>query len=143
MRTMSSVIELTPSFPERATGANPFRSQRTSRSTIADSSGHSPAVPVAHATPQVLLGPLLRQVSRSFHLTLKALPASVRDQIGLGYLLARATDTIADTDVLPLEERLSALDRLRSLILGNADVPMKFEALAANQALPAERHLLE
>lgn len=95
------------------------------------------------ATPQYLLGPLLREVSRSFNLTLSALPAAVRPQIGLAYLLARATDTIADTDVLPLERRLDALDRLRARILGNHGKPLEFEELAARQALPAERRLLE
>ena len=44
-----------------------------------------------------LLTELLRDVSRSFYLTLRVLPRPVRPQIGLAYLLARATDTIADT----------------------------------------------
>ena len=45
---------------------------------------------------KALLGSLLRDVSRSFYLTLRILPGAVRQQIGLAYLLARATDTIAD-----------------------------------------------
>ena len=44
-----------------------------------------------------LLGPLLRRVSRSFYLTLRVLPATLRTPIGLAYLLARAADTLADT----------------------------------------------
>ncbi len=63
-----------------------------------------------------LLGPLLRDVSRSFYLTLRVLPSSIRAQIGLAYLLARATDTIADTVVVPIQERLEALGRLRDKI---------------------------
>ncbi|MGB8167893.1 MAG: phytoene/squalene synthase family protein [Chthoniobacteraceae bacterium] len=42
-------------------------------------------------------GPLLASVSRSFYLTIRILPASLRAPIGLAYLLARASDTIADT----------------------------------------------
>lgn len=63
---------------------------------------------------------LLRDVSRSFYLTLRVLPRAVRSQIGLAYLLARATDTIADTDVVPVAERLSALEQLRARILDPA-----------------------
>ena len=40
---------------------------------------------------------LLKATSRSFHLTLTTLPNSVRDQVGLLYLLARLADTIADS----------------------------------------------
>ena len=53
-----------------------------------------------------LTGPLLKQVSRSFYLSLAVLPAGVRPGIGLAYLLARATDTIADTRIVPRETRL-------------------------------------
>ena len=89
-----------------------------------------------------LLTSLLRDVSRSFYLSLRLLPAPVRPQIGLAYLLARATDTIADTDVLPLDERLGALGQLRDRILGARTEPVDFRRLAENQALPAERALL-
>jgi len=43
---------------------------------------------------------LLKATSRSFYLTLRVLPAAVRSQIGLAYLLARTTDTIADTELV-------------------------------------------
>jgi farnesyl-diphosphate farnesyltransferase len=59
-----------------------------------------------------LLTDILKDVSRSFYLTLRALPRPVRVQIGLAYLLARATDTIADTDLLPVDQRLDALRQL-------------------------------
>lgn len=55
------------------------------------------------------LDALLRGVSRSFYLTLRVLPAAIRDQIGLAYLLARAADTLADTTVLPPQRRLAVL----------------------------------
>ena len=61
---------------------------------------------------------LLQETSRSFYLTLRVLPARVRPQIGLAYLLARTTDTIADTEFVPLEQRLDALQTLRERILG-------------------------
>src|ERR1044071_3439434 len=40
---------------------------------------------------------LLRQVSRSFYLTMRVLPAAIRPQVSLAYLLARTSDTLADT----------------------------------------------
>ena len=51
-----------------------------------------------------LLGVTLRSVSRSFYLSLAILPRSLREPIGLAYLLARAADTVADTRALPRPE---------------------------------------
>jgi farnesyl-diphosphate farnesyltransferase len=90
-----------------------------------------------------LLTDLLRQVSRSFYTTLRVLPAAVRRQIGLAYLLARATDTIADTALVPLEQRLAALRLLRERILGIHQKPLDLGQLTQQQATPAERALLE
>ena len=86
---------------------------------------------------------LLRATSRSFYLTLRVLPVAVRPQIGLAYLLARTTDTIADTEILPVAERLAALNQLRARILGQSSAPLNFGELAKSQGLPAERVLLE
>ncbi|MBX3746782.1 MAG: squalene/phytoene synthase family protein [Verrucomicrobiae bacterium] len=86
---------------------------------------------------------LLREVSRSFHLTLRLLPTPVRTQIGVAYLLARATDTIADTAILPMDLRIEALHLLKDRILGVRAGPVDFGSLAENQARPAERLLLQ
>lgn len=89
------------------------------------------------------LNDLLRATSRSFYLTLRVLPRAVRPQIGLAYLLARTTDTIADTEILPLQQRLNAMAMLRSRIIGQGESPLEFGTLARQQGLPAERTLLE
>jgi farnesyl-diphosphate farnesyltransferase len=86
---------------------------------------------------------LLKATSRSFYLTLRVLPAAVRMQIGLAYLLARTTDTIADTEILPVDQRLAALRALAERIAGTATAPLNFSELARSQGLPAERVLLE
>ena len=65
----------------------------------------------------VLLTTLLRDVSRSFYLTLRVLPSRVRTPIGLAYLLARATDTLADASSVPVDVRRRALESLRDRIL--------------------------
>lgn len=86
---------------------------------------------------------LLQATARSFYLTLRVLPARVRPQIGLAYLLARTTDTIADTEIVPPANRLEALQRLRERILGRSMAPLTFGDLARQQGTPAEQRLLE
>jgi farnesyl-diphosphate farnesyltransferase len=61
-----------------------------------------------------LLTDLLKGVSRSFYLTIRILPKSVRDPIATAYLLARAADTIADKSTLPHSTRLSHLKTIRA-----------------------------
>ena len=93
--------------------------------------------------PEELLSGLLRDVSRSFYLTLRVLPGKVRAPIGLAYLLARTTDTIADTELVAPEQRLEALQALRERIQGRRDAPLDFGALARQQGSRAEGVLLE
>jgi farnesyl-diphosphate farnesyltransferase len=85
-----------------------------------------------------LIGPLLRDVSRSFYLTLRVLPPEIRPQISLAYLLARATDTIADTKAVPRAKRVLALQQLQNL----SHVP-ELGAIADQQTSAAEKQLLE
>src|ERR1044071_4977148 len=89
------------------------------------------------------LNALLKQNSRSFYLTLRVLPGPIRPQISLAYLLARTTDTIADTDLVPLERRLGALDALRARILGLNEKPVELGELVKHQGTSEERVLLE
>lgn len=89
------------------------------------------------------LNELLKQTSRSFYLTLRILPGAVRSQIGLAYLLARTTDTVADTDLVSVERRLQTLAELRARILGQSDRTLDFGELARQQGSTAERQLLE
>jgi farnesyl-diphosphate farnesyltransferase len=90
-----------------------------------------------------ILTGLLRDVSRSFYLTLRVLPGSIRRPIGLAYLLARTTDTIADTGLVAPDQRLAALQALRERIQGPGDQPLDFGELARRQASRAEAVLLE
>src|SRR5262247_4422053 len=91
-----------------------------------------------------LLGSLLRQVSRSFYLSLAVLPRSLREPIGLAYLLARAADTIADTRLVPRDDRLGHLETLRRAGAGElVDVRTLARACAPLQTHAPERRLLE
>src|SRR5712671_1027856 len=78
-----------------------------------------------------ILTSLLRDVSRSFYLTLRVLPSAIRPQIGLAYLLARASDTIADTQFVPVSMRLKALDALRERFQGKSTAPLNLAEFAS------------
>lgn len=81
---------------------------------------------------------LVRAVSRSFFLTMRLLPGAVREPIALGYLLARASDSIADTSSAEVERRVEALQQLR-----HGDIAMHaLEALITRQSRPEEAELL-
>lgn len=91
-----------------------------------------------------LLGDVLKQVSRSFHLSLAILPRGVREPVGLAYLLARATDTVADTRLVPRVERIAHLEALRRAYRGEPiDLASLGRAVAPHQTHAAERHLLQ
>ncbi|RFU48539.1 phytoene/squalene synthase family protein [Paraburkholderia sp. DHOC27] len=94
-----------------------------------------------------LLGPLLKGVSRSFYLTLRILPAGMRDPVGLAYLLARAADTIADTSLIPPAQRLDLLLALRAQVNGAPDESAFLQRMAgevaAQQTHSDEKVLLE
>src|SRR3954470_10433679 len=93
-----------------------------------------------------LRGPLLRSVSRSFYLSLRFLPKALRDPLSLAYLLARATDTIADTTETPVTLRIEALRTLAAVIQGTAQKEKSAqlcESFMALQTDKAERALIE
>ena len=66
---------------------------------------------------KVLFQHILKSVSRSFYLSLRVLPSSVRKQVSLAYLFCRAADTIADTPVFPHGRRLQILQAFRRQFL--------------------------
>ena len=93
-------------------------------------------------------GKLLASVSRSFYLTLKALPAELRETISLAYLLARTADTLADTDAVPGEARLRSLTHFHGLVQGERqDIETLSQELTTDflphQTDPAEATLLQ
>lgn len=68
-----------------------------------------------------LSGKLLEGVSRSFYLTLKALPQGLREPISLAYLLARTADTLADTPNIPEGEKEASLSEFNRLVQTEAE----------------------
>ncbi len=66
------------------------------------------------------LNNLLSSVSRSFYLSMRFLPPVMRPGVALGYLLARATDTVADTVDMKVKARLHLLKMMGEAIAGQA-----------------------
>jgi farnesyl-diphosphate farnesyltransferase len=82
---------------------------------------------------------LLKRVSRSLYLSLRVLPEPVREAMGLGYLFCRAADTIADTRLVPVAERLRTLEAYRGAFEGG---PAPAAPPPGGEATDAERELL-
>ena len=86
---------------------------------------------------------IIASVSRSFYLSLRFLPSEMRGTASLAYLLARATDTVADTGALPESDRLDFLEQMGLSIYGAAKAPEFELSLMEGQMSEGERTLLE
>jgi len=85
---------------------------------------------------------LLKSVSRSFYLSMRFLPAGMREPVSLGYLLARLTDTVADAEGIDRGRRLELLDSVRLLIQGQLDSIERLEEVAGVLSHAGEAELL-
>ncbi|HJT45008.1 MAG TPA: squalene/phytoene synthase family protein, partial [Chthoniobacterales bacterium] len=98
------------------------------------------------STDATLYGPILRNVSRSFYLSIRLLPKKLRRPVGLAYLLARATDTVADTSGVEAAVRTKTLADLASIIQGDEpahDASGLVASFAPRQSNRSERTLIE
>jgi farnesyl-diphosphate farnesyltransferase len=89
---------------------------------------------------------ILRSVSRSFYLSIRFLPPLLREPVALAYLLARTTDTVADTTRIPTPVRSETLRALSDGIQGKAPREMVINQVASFVPLQedaAERTLLD
>jgi len=104
-------------------------------------------------TPADVTRGLLRSVSRTFYLSVRILPPVLRENMGVAYLLARTSDTIADSENVPVATRLRRLMDFGTLIqagsnsvaIGNIQRDIKPEdegerALIASLAQVLERY---
>jgi farnesyl-diphosphate farnesyltransferase len=96
------------------------------------------------ALPSLELFPLLKKVSRSFYLSVRFLPSRIRSTIAIAYLLARASDTIADTNKLDAAYRLETLTLFQGSLEGRGDgVDEHILQCVGAQPPGSERDLLE
>ncbi len=92
------------------------------------------------ASNNVIGKEVLRSVSRSFYLSMKVLPHEMREPVSLGYLLARATDTVADTAVVPHELRLELLKSIRERIFNKGEGSVEFFDQLEKDFIPHQDH---
>ncbi|MFM2198326.1 MAG: hypothetical protein RLZZ505_1758 [Verrucomicrobiota bacterium] len=90
-----------------------------------------------------LEGDVLKGVSRSFFLSLRILPHLMRRPAGVAYLLARASDTIADSATIPSAERVAFLDVFAQQIEDLAEAAEWPKRLIEGTPDPKEKRLLE
>lgn len=84
----------------------------------------------------------LKEVSRSFYLSLRLLPSGMRAAASVAYLLARTSDTIADSAKAPAELRMSCLEMFHESIHG-CQAPRWPLPLLNGITDPRERRLME
>src|SRR6266704_6637964 len=95
---------------------------------------------------QTLRTAILRSVSRSFYLSIRFLPVQLREPIALAYLLARTTDTVADTAQISGSVRIETLKLLSNGIQGTPSRDVVVELITSFVSLQentSERQLLE
>ena len=86
---------------------------------------------------------LLKDVSRSFYISVRFLPQPIRTTIATAYLLARASDTIADTNQLPPTDRIGFLNHfLVSLLKGRRSDELELDSCLRAQPEGPEKVLL-
>lgn len=98
------------------------------------------------SAPSHLQTALLRSVSRSFYLSVRFLPAQLREPIAVAYLLARATDSVADTTGISGLVRIETLKMLSNGIQSKASREVVIDLIASFvplQTNESERRLLE
>lgn len=88
---------------------------------------------------------LLKAVSRSFYLSIRFLPKPMRGGVAVGYLLARATDTVADASSADAGTRVRLLERMRDVVVGGNDAALAAELTDSVKDVDhgGERKLLE
>ena len=100
----------------------------------------------ASVSTRRLQGTILRSVSRSFYLSIRFLPTPLREPVALAYLLARTTDTVADTISISSNLRTEALQMLSNAIQAKASREVVVDLIASFLSLQqdsTERRLLE
>ena len=86
---------------------------------------------------------LLERTSRSFFITLRALPSKIRGQVGLLYLLARVADTIADSKQGETDLLLLSLQQYNERAQGHSESLPDLGGLAEIQQNDSEAELLQ
>ena len=77
---------------------------------------------------------IIKRVSSSLHLSIRALPGSMRPVFSAAYLLCRAADAIAVTELIPRHRRIYWVEKFPSLLLNRRLREAELPALANETA---------
>ncbi len=86
---------------------------------------------------------MLRQVSRTFAISIEYLPTILRDTITLGYLLFRVSDCIEDHPEIPVTEKVQLLQLWAQILDGERPVAALHERLAGLDDSDAEVYVAQ
>ena len=89
------------------------------------------------------LDSILEGTSRSFYLSLKELPRAIRPQVSLLYMLARTSDTIADSEGGEPRELLEALESYDDFTQGRTSEAPRLSSFSEFQTNKSEGLLLK
>lgn len=100
--------------------------------------------------PEVGLQEILKEVSRSFYLSMVWLPSRMRRGVAAGYLLARAADSVADSSSANVSIRVRTLEKMGEAVEGKLSEEEESQllgalsgAMADAQSKVSERRLLQ
>ena len=88
---------------------------------------------------------MLREVSRTFALTIPVLPIGLREAVGNAYLLCRIADTIEDEPALPLKQKKRSSAQFISILTGDHDatrLAFDLKQQLSAKTIPGEHELI-
>lgn len=85
---------------------------------------------------------VLKGVSRSFYLSLRLLPKAMRRPAAFAYMLARISDTIADSPKVPSDARLAILDGFSARVSGDTGIFEVTSDFISGVVDPREKQLM-
>ncbi len=106
-----------------------------------DSSSHNTIMQASKNKKE--LQEILKSVSRSFYLSMVFLPKQMRSPISLAYMLARASDSVADSSQANIKLRLNTLQQMGQAIAGDLPDDERINLLSALQGELAQAQTKE
>lgn len=86
---------------------------------------------------------VLKNVSRSFYLSIRVLPKPMRRPVGIAYLLARAADSITDSNLIDTKERGVYLQQLLDIVSREQACDSFCTEVTPFMTVPSEYKLLQ
>jgi farnesyl-diphosphate farnesyltransferase len=122
-----------------------LNSHITESGPTADAVRATPARSAALAEDAAYQDAILRDVSRTFALTIPQLPIGLRTVVGNAYLLCRIADTIEDSPALSIDRKLAFSEAFAEIVEGHRAIDgfdVELAGALTHGSLDAERDLI-